>query len=181
MLLIAQFTATQGRKLSHFLFFQLLLILGNLLKNTSCLVGCLTLLKESNELEWVSGHHLVQVCKLELMRLGLHEEDLFILLLRRGYFHRLTKVATLAVAEKLHSTLHELVHQHESGLLGPTKPANQLVPYIGEPVNGLKVIYDAFVKVCFCMICIVWTLLHDDTGPFGQAYIMKALTHQVKQ
>ncbi len=35
------------------------------------LVGCLTLLKESNHLERVGRRHLVQVCKLELMHLGL--------------------------------------------------------------------------------------------------------------
>ncbi len=127
MLLLAQFTATRGGKMSHFLFFWLLFILGNLLKNTSCFVVCLTLLEERNELEGVSGHHLVQVCKLELMHLGLHEEDLFILLLHCRYCHCLTEVATLKIAEKLYSTLHELVHQHESGLFGSTKPGDQLV------------------------------------------------------
>jgi hypothetical protein len=71
MLLVAPFTATCGRKMSHFLLFRLLLVLGNLLKNASRLVGCLTLLEESNELEPISRHHLVQVRKLELTRLGL--------------------------------------------------------------------------------------------------------------
>jgi hypothetical protein len=47
--------------------------LGNLLENASHFVGCLTLLKECNELEWVSGHCLVQVYKLELMHLGLRK------------------------------------------------------------------------------------------------------------
>jgi hypothetical protein len=69
------------------------------------------------------------------------------------------------------------VHWHESGLLGPTKPANQLVVYIGEPGNGLNVILNAFVEVCLCTICIVWALLCNDAGLFGQAYILKALTH----
>ncbi len=59
MLYVAPFMALPSRKMSCFLFLLLLLILGNLLKNASCLVGCLTLLKESNELERVSGHHLV--------------------------------------------------------------------------------------------------------------------------
>ncbi len=51
MLLVAWFTATRSRKLSHFLLFLLLLVLGDLLKNASHLVGCLTLLEESNQLE----------------------------------------------------------------------------------------------------------------------------------
>jgi hypothetical protein len=72
---------------SCFLFFWLLFILGDLLKNASCLVGCLTLLEESNELEKVSGHHLIQVRKLELMHLELREEDLYTLFLYHGYFH----------------------------------------------------------------------------------------------
>ncbi len=126
-------------------------------------------------------HRLVQVRKLKLMRLGLREEDLFTLLLCRGYFHCLTEVATLKIAEKLSLTLHELVDWHESGLLGSTKPADQLVAYIGEPGNSLEVVPDAFVEVRLCMICIVWTLLHNDGGTFGQTYILKTLTHQVKQ
>jgi hypothetical protein len=61
MLLVAQYMARCGRKMSCFLLFQLLLVLGNLLENTSHLVGCLTLLEESNKLERVSRHRLVQV------------------------------------------------------------------------------------------------------------------------
>jgi hypothetical protein len=91
----------------------ILLVIGNLLKNTS-LVGHLTLLKESNHLELVGRCHLVQVCELELMCLGLCKEDLFTLLLCRGYFHRLTEVATLKVAEKLYLTPHEHMHWHEA-------------------------------------------------------------------
>ena len=115
--------------MSHFLFLRLL-VLGNLLENASRLVGCLTLLKESNHLEQVGWHHLVQVGKLVPVRLRLRKEDLLTLLLRRGYIHRLTEVVTLKVAEKLHFTLHELMHPHESKLLGHTKPASQLVAYI---------------------------------------------------
>ncbi len=73
MLPTAQFMATHGRKLGHFLLFWLLLVLGNLFKKASCPVGCLTLLEESNQLEWVSRHRLVQVRKLELIRLGLRK------------------------------------------------------------------------------------------------------------
>ncbi len=52
--------------------------------------------------------------------------------------------------------LHELVQWHESGLLGSTKPADQLVANIGEPGNGLKVIIpDAFVEVRLCIICVL--------------------------
>jgi hypothetical protein len=153
----------------------------DLLENASCFVGHLTLLKKSDELERVSGHHLVQVDKLGLIFLGLRKEDLFTLHLRRGYFHRSTEVATLEIAEKLYLMLHELLQWHESGLLGNTKPADQLVAYIGEPGDGLEVVPDTFVKVCLRRTCIVGALLCNDTGPFGQAYVLKALTYQVKQ
>ncbi len=76
---------------------------------------------------------------------------------------------------------HELVHWHESGLLGSTKPADQLVAYIGEPSNGLKVVPDTFGKVCLRTICVFGASLRDDAGPFGKAYALKALTNQVKQ
>jgi hypothetical protein len=147
MLTVAQFTATCCRKMSNFLFLWLLLVLGNLLKNASHLVGCLTLLKESHHLERVSRHRLVQVSELVLVHLRLRKEDLLTLLLCHGYFHRSTEVATFKVAEKLHSTLRELMHQHECRLLGHTKPANQLVAFIWETGNSLKVIPDAIVKV----------------------------------
>ncbi len=75
-----------GRRMSLFLFLWLLLILGDCLKKASCLVGCLTLLEESNKLERVSRHHLVQVRELKLMRFGLCKEDLFTLLLCCGHF-----------------------------------------------------------------------------------------------
>jgi hypothetical protein len=181
MLLVAQFMAMRSRKMSHFVFFWLLFILSNLLENASCYVGCLTLHKESDDFEQVSGHLLVQVCDIELMRLGLRKEDLFTLLVCHGYFHRLMEVATLEIAKELYSTLHDLVHQHESELLGSTTPANQLVANIGEPCNGLKVILDAFEKVCLCTIYFIGALLRDDIGPFGQAYVLKTLTYQVKQ
>ncbi len=181
MLLVAQFMAMRGRKMSRFPLFWLLLVLGNLLENASCLVSCLTLLEESNKLERVSRHNLVQVCKLELMCLGLREEDLFTLLLHRGNFHRLAEVATLKVADKLHLMPNELVHWHESGLLGHTKPANQLVTYIGKIGDSLEVILDTFVEACLCLTCIGRTLLCNDAGPFSQAYVLKALTHEVKQ
>jgi hypothetical protein len=76
MLMVAQFTALCNRKLSRFPFLWLL-VLGNLLKNASHLVSCLTLLKEGNHLEWVSRHHLVQVSKLVLVCLGLRKESFF--------------------------------------------------------------------------------------------------------
>jgi hypothetical protein len=181
MLLVAQFTAMRSRKMSRFLLVWLLLVLGNFLKNASRLIGCLTLLKENNKLERVSRHHLVQVRELELMCLRLRKEDLFTILLRRGYFHCLMEVATLEIAEKLYLMPHELVHQHESGFLGCMKSENQLVANIGKTDNSLEVTLDAFVKVCQCTICIVWTLLCNDAGPFGQTYVLKALTHEVKQ
>ncbi len=76
---------------------------------------------------------------------------------------------------------HELVHLHESGLLCPTKPANQLVANVREPGNDLKVVPDALVKVCLRTICIIRALFHNDTGPICQAYILKALTQEAKQ
>jgi hypothetical protein len=171
--------ATCNRKLSRFPFLWLL-VLGNFLKNASHLVGCLTLLEEGNHLEWVSKHCLVQVSKLVLVHLGLHKEDLFTLLLRHRYIHHSMEVTTIKVAEKLYSTPRELVHWHESGLLRIMEPASQLVAYIRESGNGLKVISDALIEICLCMICIVWALLCDDAGPFGQAYTLKALTHEVE-
>jgi hypothetical protein len=113
--------------------------------------------------------------------LRLHEEDLFTLLLGHGYVHCSTEVVTLEVAEKLHLTPHELVHWHESGLLGCKKPANQLVANVGEPGDGLKVVPDALVEVCLRMVCIIWASFHDDAGPLGQAYVLKALTQEAKQ
>ena len=71
--------ATCGGKMSRFLFLWLLLVLGNLIKNASRLVGYLALLKEGNHSERVGRHHLIQVGKLVLMRLRLREEDLFTL------------------------------------------------------------------------------------------------------
>ncbi len=114
------------------------------------------------------------------MRLRLCKEDLFILLLCRRYVHCSTAVATLKVAEKLYLTPRELMHRHDSKYLGSAKPANQLVAYIWESGNGLKVILDTLVKICLCTICIVWTLLCDDAGPLGQAYALKALTHETE-
>ncbi len=181
VLLVAQFTATCGRNMSRTLFLWLLLILGNLIKNASRLAGCLTLLKESNHVERVGRHHLVQVGELVLVRLKLRKKDLFTLPLRCGYVHHSMEVVTLEVAEKLHSTPHELVHWHESGLLCRTKPANQLVANVGEPSDGLKGVPDALVKVCLCKICIVQALFCGNVGPLCQAYLLKALTQEAKQ
>jgi hypothetical protein len=181
VLLVAQFTATCCRDMSCTLFFWLLLVLGNLLKNASHLVGCLTLLKEGNHSKPDGRYHLVQVSKLVLVHLRLREEDLFTLLLRCGYVHCSTEVVTFKVAEKMHSTPHEFVHWHESGLLCRTKPANQLVANVWEPGNSLKVVPDALVEVCLCTICIVWASFHDNAGPLCQTYILKALTQEAEQ
>jgi hypothetical protein len=167
--------------MSHFLFFWLLFILDNLLKNASRFVGCLTLLEEKDELERVSEHCLVQIHKLKLMCLGLRTEDLFTLLLSRGHFHHLAEVATLKIAEELYLMPYELVHWHESRFLGSKMTADQLVADIGDPGNGLKVIPDAFVKVCLHTVCIVGALLCDEVHLFSQTNVLKTLTHQVKQ
>ncbi len=181
MLMVVRFTAMRGRNMRFFPFLWLLLIFGNLIKNPSHLVGCLTLLEDGNHSERVGRHHLIHVGDLVLVCLRLCEEDLFTLLLCHGYVHCLTEVVTLKVAEKLHSTPHELVHWHESRLLGRTKPANQLVANVGEPGNGLKVVPDALVEVCLHTICIIWALFCDNAGPLGQAYVLKALTQEAKQ
>jgi hypothetical protein len=97
VLLVAQFMATCGRNMSRTLFLWLLLALGNLLKNASCLVGCLTLLEEGNHSERVGRHCLVQVGELVLVHLRLRKEDLFTLLLRHVYVHCLTEIVTLKV------------------------------------------------------------------------------------
>ncbi len=179
MLMVAQFMAMCDRKLSRFPFLWLL-VLGNLLKNASRLVSYLTLLEEGNHLEQVSRHCLVQVGELVLVHLGLCKEDLFTLFLCCRYVHHSMEVTTIKVAEKLYSMPHELVHRHESGLLRSMEPANQLVAYVWESGNGLKVIPDTLVEIWLCMICIVWASLHNDAGPLGQAYTLKALTHEIE-
>jgi hypothetical protein len=78
------------------------------------------------------------------------------------------EVTTLEVAEKLYSMPRELMHQHESGLLRSTEPANQLVAYVWESSNSIKVIPDTLIEVCLRRICIVWASLHDDAGPLGR-------------
>ena len=115
------------------------------------------------------------------MCLGLHEEDLFTLLLRPGYLHHPNEVATIKIADELYLSLHELVHWHEGMLFGGTKPVDQLVTNIGEPGDCLKVIPDAFVEVCLYTFCISGALLGNDVCPFSQTYVLKTLTHQVKQ
>ncbi len=114
------------------------------------------------------------------MHLGLHKEGLFTLLLRCRYVHCLTEVTTIEVAEKLYLTPRELVHLHESGLLRSIEPANQLVVYVWESSNGLKVVPDTLIKVCLRTICIVWASLCNDAGPLGQAHALKALTYEVE-
>ncbi len=124
--------------MSYFLFLWLLLVLGNLLENASRLVGCLTLLKESNHHERVGRHHLVQVGKLVLVHFRLRKEDLLTLLLRHGYIHCLMEVVTLKVAEKLHWTPRELVHWHESGFLAMKSQRISWLPIFGRPVTASR-------------------------------------------
>ncbi len=59
MLAVARLAAMCSREMSRFLFLWLLLILGDLIKNASRLVGCLTLLKEGNHSERVGRYRLV--------------------------------------------------------------------------------------------------------------------------
>jgi hypothetical protein len=115
------------------------------------------------------------------MRLGLHKEDLFALLLHHWQLHHSTDVTTIKVAEKLYLTPHEPMHWHEGRLLGGTEPADQLVADIGEPDDCLKVIPDALVKVRLRTVCIGGALSGNNTCLFGKTYILKTLTHQVEQ
>jgi hypothetical protein len=80
----------------------------------------------------------------------------------------LLEVAAVKIADELYSMPHKLMHLHEGGLLGSTKPVDQLVANIGELSNCLKVIPDALVEVCLCMVCIGGTLLGNDVYPFSQ-------------
>jgi hypothetical protein len=109
MLPIAQITAAHDRKMSHLLLIQLVLLL-DLLKDAGRFIGSLALLKKANKPKRVHGRILLCLRKLELMCLGLHEEDLFGLLLRCGQLHHLTDVATVKVYKEQYSTLHELMH-----------------------------------------------------------------------
>ncbi len=118
ILLVAWFMAMCNGKVSRLLFFQLIFVLGNLLKNNSHFVSCLTLLKESNELEQVGGHCPVCIRKLRLMHLGLCKEEFFTLFLHCGNLHGLMEVATFKMADELYLTPHERVHWHEGRLLG---------------------------------------------------------------
>jgi hypothetical protein len=60
------------------------------------------------------------------------------------------------------------------------EPANQLAAYIWKSGDGLKLILDTIVEVCLCTICIIWASPHDYAGPIGQAYTLKALTHEIE-
>jgi hypothetical protein len=121
-----------------FSFLFVAFILGNLLKNVSCFVGRLTLLKENDELERVSGHRLVQIRELELMCLELRSEDFFTLLLRCGHFHHSTEVATLKIPQELYLMPHELMHRHESGLLGGRSQGISWLPTLGNPATASR-------------------------------------------
>jgi hypothetical protein len=181
MLPVAQSLAVHDRKMSQLLLFWLPLFLGNLLKNAGCFIGSLTLLEKGNKPKWDRGHHLVCLHKLELMCLGLHEEDLFALLLCCGQLHCSIDVTTIKVAEEIYSTPHEVMHWHEGGLLGGVKPTNQLVANIWEPGNWLEVIPDALVEVGLRMVCFSGELLGNNLGLFCETYILETLTHQVEQ
>jgi hypothetical protein len=103
--------------MSRLLFFWLLLLL-ELVKDARCFIGSLPLLEKGHEPKSVCGHHFVCFHKLKLMRLRLHEKDLFAFLLRCGQLHHSTEVATIKVAEELYPMPHKLMHWHERGLLG---------------------------------------------------------------
>ena len=70
ILTVAQFTATRGRNMSRFLFLWLLLIFGNLIRNASRLVGCLTFFEEGNHLSGSEGTILFRLANLFWFTLG---------------------------------------------------------------------------------------------------------------
>jgi hypothetical protein len=59
------------------------------------------------------------------------------------------------------------MHWHEGGLLGSVKPVDQLVTHIGEPSDCLKVIPDALVEVCLCMVYFGGASLGNYACPFS--------------
>jgi hypothetical protein len=159
MLLVAQIAAACDGKMSCRLLFWLL-------KDAGRFIGSLTLLEKDNDPKQVCGHRFVCIPKLKLMCLGLHREDLFALLLCHGQLHRSTDAATVKVTEELYSTPHESMHWHMGGLLGGTKPADQLVANIWKPSNRLKVILDALLKFVFVWSasvghCLAMTFIHS--------------------
>ncbi len=113
------------------------------------------------------------------MHLGLHEEDLFALLLHCGQLHHSMNVATVEVAEEIDLMPHELMHWHEGRLLGNAKSADQLVANVREPRDCLKVIPDD--GVCLCTVCFSGVSLGNNACPFVKTYVLKTMTHQVEQ
>jgi hypothetical protein len=91
------------------------------------------------------------------------------------------EVATLEIAEELYSTPHELVHWHEGGLLGCTKPVDQLVANVGEPHECLEIISLAFDEVFERLALIIQATCRDDVQPFDQADLLEALLQEQEQ
>ena len=73
--------------------------------------------------------------------------------------------------------MHVLMNWHQSGLLGGTKPMNQLVTNVLEPCNGLKAIPLALNKVIFCsIVCLLAAICYND-GSLHETYALEALFH----
>ncbi len=87
-----------------------LLLLLELVKDTGSFISSLALLEKGHKPKRVCRYCFVGLCKLKLMRLGLHEKDWFAFLLRCGQLYCLTEVAAIKVAEELHSAPHKLMH-----------------------------------------------------------------------
>jgi hypothetical protein len=161
MLPVAWFTAAHERKMSHLLLYWLLFVLGDLLKNASCFVSRLTLLKKVMSLSGSVGIVLFVSRNLNWCALGCVKKICSLFSCAMGTYH-LLEVATIKVAEELYSTSHGFMHWHEGGFLGSTKPADQLVANIGEPRDCLRVIPDAFIKVRLCTVCVGGALLGNN-------------------
>ena len=88
------------------------------------------------------------------------------------------EVTTIKVAEELHSTPHDFMHWDEPGLLGNSKPTNQLVT---KPGGCFKVIPDTLIEVFFLEMHIVGALFTHNDGPLCETDVMETLAHQAEQ
>ncbi len=88
------------------------------------------------------------------------------------------EVTTIKVAEELHSTPHDFMHWDERGLLGNSKPTNQLVT---KPGGCFKVIPDTLIEVFFLEMHIVGALFTHNDGPLCETDVMETLAHQAEQ
>ncbi len=90
------------------------------------------------------------------------------------------EVTPIEEAEELHSLLHKLMNWHECGLLGNTKPADQLVANVWKPGNCLKVVRNALVIVLLHEARIIGALFTHNVGPLRETNVLEILAHQAE-